>query len=195
MARAVHYAHQHGVLHRDLKPANILLDETGEPFVADFGIAELLDGNRDTAQSMTVIGTPSYMSPEQCAGGTTSLTTVTDVFSLGAILYQLLTGRPPFQAATPVATMQQVIEQEPPAIRSLNRSVDPDLETISIKCLNKDPQRRYASAEVVADDLDRWLAGEPIAARPVTQFERVWRWCVRKPVLATLSGSALPAQS
>ena len=186
VARAVHYAHQHGVLHRDLKPANILLDETGEPFVADFGIAKLLDGNRDTAQSMTVIGTPSYMSPEQCAGGTTSLTTVTDVFSLGAILYQLLTGRPPFQAATPVATMQQVIEQEPPAIRSLNRSVDSDLETISIKCLNKDPQRRYASAEVVADDLDRWLAGEPIAARPVTQLERVWRWCVRKPVLATL---------
>ena len=173
VARAVHFAHQHGVLHRDLKPANILLDGDGHPVVADFGIAKLLGGTtQEHTQSLVVVGTPNYMSPEQCTGGSTQLTTAADVFSLGAILYQLLTGRLPFDAATPMATMQLVIERDPPAPRSLNSGIDQDLETICLKCLAKEPQGRYSSAESVADDLDRWLADEPIAARPVTQVER-----------------------
>jgi len=186
IARAIHYAHQRGVLHRDLKPANILLDAAGEPQVADFGIAKLLAGDGDMTHTATVVGTPNYMAPEQAAGTTRQLTTAADVFGLGAILYRLLTGRPPFEGATPMATLQQVLEQEPAAPRSRNTGIHPDLETICVKCLNKDPQRRYTSAEAVADDLDRWLVGVPITARPVTQVERVWRWCRRKPALAAL---------
>src|SRR5215218_4150018 len=182
IARAVHHGHQRGVLHRDLKPANILLDGSGEPQVTDFGIAKLLTAEGNDAQSFTVVGTPSYMAPEQAAGGA-QLTTAADVFGIGAILYRLLTSRPPFAGATPVATMQQVIERDPPAPRSYNADIDRDLETICLKCLNKDPQRRYSSAEALADDLDRWVAGVPITARPVSQAERVWRWCRRKPLL------------
>jgi serine/threonine-protein kinase len=186
IARAVHYAHQRGVLHRDLKPANILLDAAGEPQVTDFGIAKLLAGDGDNTHSLTVIGTPSYMAPEQAAAGAAPLTTAVDVFGLGAILYHLLTGRRPFEGPTPVATLQQVIEREPAAPRSHDAGIARDLETICLKCLSKDPAGRYGSAEALADDLERWLGGEPIAARSVTQVERVWRWCQRKPLLATL---------
>ena len=185
VARAVHHAHQRGVLHRDLKPANILLDGAGQPQVTDFGIAKLLAGDGSGPLSMTVLGTPGYMAPEQAAGGT-QLTTAADVFSLGAILYRLLTSHPPFEAPTPVATLQQVIEREPAAPRSCNATIDRDLETICLKCLNKDPQRRYQSAEALADDLERWLADEPITARPVSHAERIWRWCRRKPLVAAL---------
>ena len=185
IARAVHHAHQRGILHRDLKPANILLDVNGEPLIADFGIAKPLTSDGRWTQSIVVMGTPSYMAPEQAAGAK-QLTTAADVFSLGGILYQLLTRRLPFQGATPIETLQKVMHQEPAAPHSVNTHVDRDLETICLKSLNKDPHRRYASAEALADDLAHWLAGEPIAARPVSQAERVWRWCKRKPALATL---------
>ena len=191
IARAVHYAHQHGILHRDLKPANILLEPTGEPLISDFGIAKLLTGERQLTRTATAIGTPNYMAPEQAAGGFTPLTTATDVFSLGAILYQLLTRKLPFQGATPLETLRRVIDQAPPAPRSVNRSIDRDLETICLKALNKDPLHRYGSASAFADDLDAWRRGEPIAARPVSPPERLWRWCQRKPILALLSAGLI----
>ena len=186
VARAVHHAHQRGVLHRDLKPANILLDRNGDPQVTDFGIAKLLAGDRHVTQTQAVMGTPSYMAPEQAAGGRKPLTTSADVFSLGAILYRLLTGRVPFQGDTPIDTLRKVIEEEPVAPRSINSGVNRDLQVICRTCLNKEPHRRYGSAAALADDLERWLAGEPIAARTMTQRERVWRWCRRKPLVAAL---------
>ena len=184
IARAVHHAHQRGILHRDLKPANILLDVNGEPLIADFGIAKPLTSDGRWTQSIVVMGTPSYMAPEQAAGAK-QLTTAADVFSLGGILYQLLTRRLPFQGATPIETLQKVMHQEPAAPHSVNTHVigiGNDLpEVVEQRSAPQDP-----SAEALADDLAHWLAGEPIAARPVSQAERVWRWCKRKPALATL---------
>lgn len=187
IARATFFAHQRGVLHRDLKPANILLDDAGEPHVADFGLAKQLDSDSDLTRSGAVIGSPNYMSPEQAAGKSNSLTVATDIYSLGAILYQMLTGRTPFVADTPLETMRLVVENEPQRPSTIVARTDRDLETICLKCLEKEPGRRYRTAEELAEDLERWLRGEPIHARPTTGFERLQKWARRRPALATLS--------
>ena len=199
ISRAVHYAHQRGIQHRDLKPGNILVDAGRRAYVSDFGLAKFMDRESSLTLSTTLMGTPCYMSPEQATGQTRQITTATDIYSLGAILFELLTGRPPFQGPTALETMRRLTEEEPVSPHSLNPNVDRDLATICLKCLNKEAGKRYVSAEALADDLDRWLQGEPISARPASPAERAWRWCRREPavagalgllVLAILSGLA-----
>jgi WD40 repeat protein/serine/threonine protein kinase len=187
VARAVHHAHQRGILHRDLKPGNILLDARAEPYVTDFGLAKALERESNLTRTDAVLGTPNYMSPEQASGKPRQLTTGSDIFSLGSILYELLTGRTPFQGKTPVDTMRKVVEEEPRNPRSINREVDPDLATVCLKCLQKAPGNRYETAGAFADDLERWRRGEPIQARPSTAWDRTLKWARRKPAMAALA--------
>ena len=184
VADAVHYAHQHGILHRDLKPGNILIDSAGEPYVTDFGLAKLVQSDSSLTLSGEVLGTPAYMAPEQAAGKAKQMTTAADIYSLGAILYELLTGRTPFRGETPVETLHALLHTEPEAPRSLNRVVPRDLETICLKCLEKEPARRYTSAQALAEDLRRFIGGETVQARPIGPVGKGWRWCRRKPALA-----------
>jgi serine/threonine protein kinase/WD40 repeat protein len=189
LAQAMQAAHEKGVIHRDLKPANVLLAEDGTPKITDFGLARKLDEAGQT-QTGSIMGTPSYMAPEQ-AGGHKDVGPSCDVYSLGAILYELLTGRPPFKAATPLDTVLQVLSDEPAPPRQLNGRVPRDLETICLKCLEKAPQRRYPTARALAEDVGRYLAGEPIQARPAGRAERLWRWCRRNPTVAALSAAII----
>src|SRR5438067_2629119 len=190
VARAVQYAHEHGVLHRDLKPGNILLDGRGEPFVTDFGLAKWLDTSTDLTRTLAIFGTPGYIAPEQAKGPAAKLTPAADVYSLGAILFDLFTGRPPFLGEHALAVIQQASEKSAPKLRSLVPALDRDLETICARCLEREPQARYRSAGALAVDLERWLEGRPIIARRVSPPVRVWRWSKRNPKLAAATAAA-----
>jgi WD40 repeat protein len=192
IARAVHHAHQRGILHRDLKPANILLDAQGEPHVTDFGLARRVEAEQGQTQTGALVGTPPYMAPEQ-ARAEKALTVAVDIWAMGVILYKQLGGQLPFRAASPVEILRQVMDDEPVPPSRLQAAVSRDLETICLKCLAKEPARRYGSAEALADDLQRWLAGEPIAARPVGRLERVLKWVRRRPAQAALAAVSLLA--
>jgi tetratricopeptide (TPR) repeat protein/predicted Ser/Thr protein kinase len=186
LAQAVHAAHRRGIVHRDLKPANVLLTGDGVPKITDFGLAKMLDASAGPTNTGAVLGTPSYMAPEQTAQYGHPIGPATDVYALGAVLYELLTGRPPFKGETPLATVAQVMADEPVPPRSLQPGVPRDLETACLKCLQKEPARRYASALDLADDLRHFLAGEPVRARPVGPAGRLGRWARRNPKVATL---------
>src|SRR5262245_56167317 len=188
-AEAVHYAHQQGTLHRDLKPSNILIDRQGRVRITDFGLAKRIEGNSDLTLTGQILGTPSYMPPEQATSKRSLVGVTSDIYSLGAVLYELLTGRPPFRGETPVETLKQVETLDPVSPRLLNPATPRDLETICLKCLEKEPHKRYLTAQLLAEDLGRYLRGEPILARPISRPARAWRWCRRNPAVAALMAS------
>ena len=190
LAQAMDYAHDRHIIHRDLKPANILLTTDGEPKITDFGLAKCLDSEDMHTQSGAIMGTPSYMAPEQAHGRTKEIGPAADIYSLGAILYELLTGRPPFKGETVIDTLDQVRSLEPAAPSRLRPKLPRDLETICLKCLHKEPARRYGRAHALAEDLRRYLAGEPILARPTPWWERSWKWARRRPAWAALTATA-----
>ena len=187
VARTVHYAHEHGILHRDIKPGNILLDAKGEPHLTDFGLARLVESESSVTHTLDVLGTPSYMAPEQAVGNNAAVSSVTDVYGLGAVLYQLLTGQPPFAGGATYETIKLLLDTEPRQPRLLNPKIDRDLSTICLKCLEKDPKRRYSSALALAEDLERWLKHEPIQARHTGVFTRGRKWVRRNPSSALLA--------
>lgn len=191
VARAVHHAHQRGVLHRDLKPSNILLDDEGQPLVADFGVAKMFSRDRTITMTQAVLGSPNYMAPEMADGRGSDVTVETDVYGLGAVLYEALTGTPPFLARTPLETIRLVLDEDAASPRKWNPGIDEDLETICLKCLRKDPAARYESALELAADLERWLRRLPIRARPVGMAGMALRWCRRHPGLAAVSSLLL----
>ena len=189
LARTLHYAHERGVLHRDIKPGNILIDRKGDPHLTDFGLARVVETESTVTRTTEALGTPSYMAPEQAKGNNTRVTSATDVYGLGAVLYHLLTGHPPFAGGTTYETIRLVLESEPRHPRLWNAKTDRDLATICLKCLEKDPQRRYSTALALAEDLDRWLKHEPIQARHITMLARGRKWVRRNPAVAGLLAS------
>src|SRR5881392_304518 len=189
VARTVHYAHERGIVHRDIKPGNILLDGKGEPHLTDFGLARLVESESTVTRTMEVLGTPSYMAPEQAAGNNAAISGVTDVYGVGAVLYQLLTGQPPFAGGTTYETIKLLLDTEPRQPRLLNPKLDRDLSTICLKCLEKDPQRRYSSALALAEDLECWLKHEPIQARRTGILSRGKKWIQRNPSSALFAAS------
>ena len=191
VARTVHYAHEHGILHRDIKPGNILLDAKGEPHLTDFGLARLVETESTVTRTLDVLGTPSYMAPEQAVGNNAQVTGATDVYGLGAVLYQLLTGQPPFAGGTTYETIKLLLDTEPRQPRLLNPKIDRDLSTICLKCLEKHPERRYSSPLALAEDLERWLKHEPIQARRTGIFARGEKWMRRNPASALLAASLI----
>lgn len=191
IARAVDHLHKNQIIHRDLKPANILLDESGTPHVTDFGLAKVFEQDSQQTRTGTIVGTPSYMAPEQAAGRHNEVAVCSDVYSLGAILFEMLTGQPPFKEDNPLDTLVQVLEGEPPLPSKLNRRVPRELELICLRCLEKDPSQRYQSSAELADDLDRYLKREPIAARPTGLFQKFRRWGRREPALVSRLGGLL----
>src|SRR5438105_4011653 len=186
VARTVHYAHEHGILHRDIKPGNILLDAKGEPHLTDFGLARLVESESSVTHTLDILGTPSYMAPEQAVGNNTAVSHATDVYGIGAVLYQLLTGHPSFAGGATYETIRLLLDTEPRQPRLLNPKIDRDLSTICLKCLEKDPKRRYSSALALAEDLERWLKHEPIQARHTGILGRGRKWVRRNPTTALL---------
>jgi serine/threonine protein kinase/Tfp pilus assembly protein PilF len=191
LAHTVHYAHEHGILHRDIKPGNILLDGEGEPLLTDFGLAGLMEAESTITRTLDVMGTPSYMAPEQAAGEHTKISKATDIYGLGAVLYQLLTDHPPFAGGTTYETIRLLLNSEPRQPRLWNRKIDRELSTICLKCLEKDPKRRYSSALALAEDLEHWLKHEPIQAKPSGFFTHSRKWLRRNPAIAALMASLI----
>src|SRR5207247_9002437 len=185
----VHYAHEHHILHRDIKPGNILLDQKGGPHLTDFGLARLVESESTVTRTLEVMGTPSYMAPEQAVGNNAAISAITDVYGIGAVLYQLLTGHPPFAGGTTYETIKLLLDTEPRQPRLWNARIDRDVSTICLKCLEKDPKRRYSSALALAEDLERWLRHEPILARRTGVVSRTEQWVRRTPTGALLAAS------